>query len=152
MSKCNDAVTSAEAAEMLGITEDEACALPISGLDGPGGDIWYQQSDVRRLKARGWKPSVEAEDEYAASDAEDWDEFEYDYLLRNRRNAEAMPRRVEGQADEHLTEPYWHGFGDDEPGQAANVDDVNEARVIGDGEYDEDDAGLGWPNVGSGDP
>ena len=135
---------------MLGITEDEACALPISGLDGPDGDIWYQQSDVERLKAEGWKPGVEA-DEHATPDTDDWDEFEYEYLY-NRRNADAMPQRVESQAEEDLTEPHWHGFRDDESDHAANMDEVNEARVIGDGEYDEDDAGLRWPNVGSGDP
>ena len=151
MSKCNDEVTSAEAAEMLGITEDEAYALPISGLHGPGGDIWYQQSDVERLKAEGWKPGVAAADEHAAPDTDDWDEFEYEYLY-NRRNAEAMPPRVESQAEEDLTEPHWHGFGDDESAHAANVDDLNEARLIGDEEHDEDDDGFVYPNLGSGDP
>jgi hypothetical protein len=60
-----------EAAEFLGITEDEALTLPIPWSVGPDGDIWYARADVVELEAQGWRPWANATEPEDAADAED---------------------------------------------------------------------------------
>ena len=63
MSYTNDSdIKSDEAAEILGISADEAYYLPIPSFLGPPGDIWYRRRDVERLRSRRWTPERDDDD------------------------------------------------------------------------------------------
>jgi len=62
-----------EAAEVLGISVDDAYELPIPVFQEPDGDIWYRRSDVERLKRKRWKPKP------PSNRVSRWDEEECDW-------------------------------------------------------------------------
>jgi len=73
MSNYNDSdIESDEAAEILGISANEAYYLPIPYFLEPPGYIWYRRRDVERLRSRGWTPKPELDDD-DPRDEDDWD-------------------------------------------------------------------------------
>jgi len=63
MSNYNDSdIASDEAAQILGISADEAYYLPIPYFLEPPGCIWYRRPDVERLRSKGWTPERDDDD------------------------------------------------------------------------------------------